>query len=386
MFEPAISAGTFVSQLIAGLSAEAPVEAAADAAGAESFAQMLCGQETLSEVLGRLRELLPEEAFAQVEALLSGGKGLPPAADVAGQTLSDMLLTEEQLEPLFASLGLVCPEIPAQHPSAAERNLQPAPRLLQSNRNSGQPLAFLMRGGAAPQDLPLPPPGQQAAPLQAGAPVIMEASIIPSGDALAGTLGAGLPQLLKQAASANETVPLAAAHVSALSGGMGLAMTESPLLARPVLSASADMNTPLGDAKWSQSLGDRVLWMIGQSQQSASIKITPPDMGTIDIKVSVQNDQVNVGFTAQHGAVKEALEAAIPRLREMFGENNLQLVNVDVGQQGDRGARPQAEGSDGGSADGPGGVSFAATDADGEGMQPPGTRGHRSDSLLDDYA
>jgi len=36
---------------------------------------------------------------------------------------------------------------------------------------------------------------------------------------------------------------------------------------------------------------------------------------------------------AQHGVVKEALEMAIPRLREMFGESNLQLVNVDVGQR-----------------------------------------------------
>jgi flagellar hook-length control protein FliK len=87
---------------------------------------------------------------------------------------------------------------------------------------------------------------------------------------------------------------------------------------------------PLGEEGWSQAMGDRIMWMIGKGVQSSSIRINPPNLGPIQVHVSVQNDQASVNILAQHGAVKEALEAAIPRLREMLHESNLQLVNVDV--------------------------------------------------------
>ena len=49
--------------------------------------------------------------------------------------------------------------------------------------------------------------------------------------------------------------------------------------------------------------------------------------------MSLQQDQASVAFVSQHAAVREALEQAIPRLREMLGEQELQLVQVDVSQR-----------------------------------------------------
>jgi flagellar hook-length control protein FliK len=73
--------------------------------------------------------------------------------------------------------------------------------------------------------------------------------------------------------------------------------------------------------------------MVGREVQSASVRIRPPNLGPLNIHLSIQNDQASVSFTAQHGIVKEALEAAIPRLREMFAESGIDLANVDVSQR-----------------------------------------------------
>ena len=93
------------------------------------------------------------------------------------------------------------------------------------------------------------------------------------------------------------------------------------------------IHIPMGGKGWDQAVGERMLWMVGRQVQGAEVRITPPQLGPIDIRITIQNDQANVTFAAQHGVVREALEASIPRLREMLGENNLQLVNVDVNQR-----------------------------------------------------
>ena len=89
------------------------------------------------------------------------------------------------------------------------------------------------------------------------------------------------------------------------------------------------------------------------------------------------------------GMVREALEAAIPRLRDMFSENNLQLVQVDVGQGNSNGhARAQTGTSDqqSGNADTEG---YQALETGDPAPGLPGDTGveyRRSDGLLDDYA
>ncbi|MCG8427882.1 MAG: flagellar hook-length control protein FliK [Chromatiales bacterium] len=99
---------------------------------------------------------------------------------------------------------------------------------------------------------------------------------------------------------------------------------------------------------WDQALGDRVMWMVGNNVQQASLKISPQNLGPIEIQLSMQDDVAKVNFVTHSGAVKEALEAAIPRLREMFSEQNLQLANVDVGQRGAQDQQGLAQGSAGG--------------------------------------
>lgn len=100
---------------------------------------------------------------------------------------------------------------------------------------------------------------------------------------------------------------------------------------RPVLPTTT-LATPFRQPGWDQALSERVLWAAGQKLQSAEIRLNPPNLGPIEVRVQMQQDQAQVSFTAQHAVVREALEASMPRLREMLNANGFNLVDVDVSQ------------------------------------------------------
>ena len=87
------------------------------------------------------------------------------------------------------------------------------------------------------------------------------------------------------------------------------------------------------DPGWQQELGDKLIWMHKQSMPSAELRLNPEHLGPILVKIDVSHEQATVAFTTQHLAVKEAIEAAIPKLREMLGGQQLNLADVNVSQQ-----------------------------------------------------
>jgi hypothetical protein len=111
----------------------------------------------------------------------------------------------------------------------------------------------------------------------------------------------------------------------------------------------------VGGQRWAQALGERVLMMVGRDNQVAELRLNPPHLGPLEVRVSLHQDQASVTFLAQHAAVREALEQAIPRLRDMLSQQDLQLVQVDVsqretGQQTSFGQPPSERGQTGGHA------------------------------------
>ena len=86
----------------------------------------------------------------------------------------------------------------------------------------------------------------------------------------------------------------------------------------------------LGQPQWGQAVGERVLWLAAQNVSAAEIRLDPPELGPMQVRVSVNQEQVNVSFTSPHPAVREVLDQQLNRLREMFSEQGLNLVDVDV--------------------------------------------------------
>jgi flagellar hook-length control protein FliK len=89
----------------------------------------------------------------------------------------------------------------------------------------------------------------------------------------------------------------------------------------------------LQDPEWNSAFSQRVAMMVRNNMQSAELRLNPPELGSVNVRINISNDQANVVFHAPAHAAREAIEAALPRLREMLAEDGLSLANVDVESQ-----------------------------------------------------
>lgn len=80
-------------------------------------------------------------------------------------------------------------------------------------------------------------------------------------------------------------------------------------------------------------LGDRVMMMISQGKQEVSIRLDPAELGSMFIKVNIQQDQVQLNIQTQVALSKEVIEQNIPRLREQLAQQGIQLGDANVEQQ-----------------------------------------------------
>lgn len=130
-----------------------------------------------------------------------------------------------------------------------------------------------------------------------------------------------------------EVVPLASV------GSMTTAALTSSSTTLPPIPA---IQTPLHQPGFNQELGERVLWMTKNQMPMADIRINPPHLGPIEVRVTVVNDQISVVMSAHHSTTRDALEMALPRLREMFADSGLTLSDANVANQSSQQQRQAA--------------------------------------------
>lgn len=97
----------------------------------------------------------------------------------------------------------------------------------------------------------------------------------------------------------------------------------------PALDVPPRVDSP----HWGSAVGDKVVWMLGNQNQSAELRLNPPSLGPLEVRVSMNDGQATLSFVTPHAPVREAIEAATPRLREMLGDSGINLggVSVNVG-------------------------------------------------------
>jgi len=322
----------------------------------DSFTALLTAETSMVEMLEELKSLLSAEDFMTLEGMLAEGQTLPLAEIVAAlrQQLSGSGM--EQLAPQTLKLADVMPNLEVVTEEVSE--VAQTEALLTTE----QAIVPIMIGQTiTPVSIPAV---NQAAIMQATngkatQPVVTGQAVIPSdidGDAAEISFNLGnSPANADQQAPAKHSqlteaiaaqiaqknpinnlfrateAGLTAVNNAPITPGLAIQNTIQPVMQNQL--NVLPIHTPMGEKGWDQAVGERMLWMVGRQIQGAEVRITPPQLGPIDIRISIQNDQANVTFAAQHGVVREALEASIPRLREMLSENNLQLVNVDVNQR-----------------------------------------------------
>ncbi len=83
----------------------------------------------------------------------------------------------------------------------------------------------------------------------------------------------------------------------------------------------------------SQKLQERINIMMSKNIQRADIRLDPPELGNVQIRVNVSGEQTTVQFQVQNAQAREAIESAMPRLREMMEQQGLNLADTQVGEQ-----------------------------------------------------
>jgi flagellar hook-length control protein FliK len=81
---------------------------------------------------------------------------------------------------------------------------------------------------------------------------------------------------------------------------------------------------------WSKALGQQLLLQIQQSVYQVQLRLDPPGLGVLEVQIALSQDQANIHFMSPHAPVREALESALPRLRQMFLDAGLTLADTAV--------------------------------------------------------
>lgn len=121
---------------------------------------------------------------------------------------------------------------------------------------------------------------------------------------------------------------------SVLSGPTGQPQVATPQVVTPLNQPTQAIALPVSDPAWGEQVGERILLMANNKFQSAEIRLTPAELGPLRVRVSMDDGMVSVSFHAPHATTREAVEQALPRLREMFAENGITLDQAAVGEQG----------------------------------------------------
>ncbi len=117
----------------------------------------------------------------------------------------------------------------------------------------------------------------------------------------------------------------------------GVSSTAAPMRFDAATPSTVLPTTPdvvdLNQKNWGRTLGQQLSWMVNNQLQQAEIRVNPPDLGPIELRVSLQHNQTSVTFFCHEAAVREALETALPRLREMLGSQGITLNQAQVSDQ-----------------------------------------------------
>lgn len=100
--------------------------------------------------------------------------------------------------------------------------------------------------------------------------------------------------------------------------------------------------TPVSQPGWADDVGHQISWLADQGMSKAELVLTPPHLGRIEITLEIGSDLSTAQFVSASPMVREALEQAMPRLREMLAEGGISLGEANVSSD-----QPSREGQGG---------------------------------------
>ena len=110
-----------------------------------------------------------------------------------------------------------------------------------------------------------------------------------------------------------------------------LVLPSSPLQA----GASNMLNSSPGKAGWTDAVSQKVVWMVGATEHSATLTLNPKDLGPLQVIINVNNEKADATFISENPEVRKALEDGMSSLRNAMGQAGVELgqANVNTSKQ-----------------------------------------------------
>lgn len=137
--------------------------------------------------------------------------------------------------------------------------------------------------------------------------------------------------------------------------------------------------TPAGQKAWTEDVGTRLIWMSNRGETKAELVLTPPSLGKLGVSLQINGDQTTAHFVASTVAARDALEQALPRLREILQQSGINLGQADVSTSSEQQqARDDSNGARGSGSRHASALDFGSTPSDGAAVS---THWHTQSSL-----
>ncbi|MDR0380065.1 MAG: flagellar hook-length control protein FliK [Candidatus Accumulibacter sp.] len=190
-------------------------------------------------------------------------------------------------------------------------------------------------------------------PVEASAPAdgrLMQEDVFQTKPAPASEPAAKFAAFLEAAPGEQKAAIRESAGLSVTTPGTPIASAAS--VPAPVHAGDASpavmVSTPLRDPGWNDDFAQKVSWIAGQRHQSAELTLNPPAMGSIEVSIRFDNDKSTAvaTFVSGNAEVRETIETALPRLREMLAGVGIELGQANVSAESFRQAAENRQNPD----------------------------------------
>ncbi|EAP94053.1 flagellar hook-length control protein FliK [Vibrio splendidus] len=236
-----------------------------------------------------------------------------------------------------AAVATAAQQVSAQAASQSANNAltDKAAMLHANNAHAAQQAAAqqLQQGNAAPmqQQAALDPSLTAQSLAMNATPATTKAG---STDALlkAGAGAAALSGLGKAGAKEDSKDSTLAQQIASAAGAQGTA-TVGSAPTRAEIQAAQQAPLQLTKELANEQVAEKVQMMMSKNLKNLDIRLDPPELGQMKIRMTMNNDVANVHFTVSNQQAREVIEQTLPRLREMLAQQGLQLADSSVQQQ-----------------------------------------------------
>ena len=148
----------------------------------------------------------------------------------------------------------------------------------------------------------------------------------------AGAGTAALSGLGKAGAREDSKDSTLAQQIASAAGVQGTATTGSAPT-RAEIQAAQQAPLQLTKELANEQVAEKVQMMMSKNLKNLDIRLDPPELGQMKIRMTMNNDVANVHFTVSNQQARDVIEQTLPRLREMLAQQGMQLADSSVQQQ-----------------------------------------------------